>query len=148
MVGLSLLLFQKFQKPIYRTVFLCCSFQQSNGFQLLKSSSILEFFRQIWKLKTENNLILKRSSLETMLLFLHDGYISFYSLSFYISCSVLKRLFEISHSWGLLKVYSILQMVAHFLWPPDNTFCHSYCCEMPFLHLFFFLHTIKFIVKY
>lgn len=44
--------FQRFQKPIYQIMSMCCSFQQNNGFQLLKSSSILEFVGQIWKLET------------------------------------------------------------------------------------------------
>lgn len=103
------------QKPIYRTVFLYCSFQQRDGFQLLKSSNILEFVRHIWKLDTKNILVLKIPSLETMLPFLHDGYLSFYILSFDISCSLLKSLFEINHSRVLPKVCSILQMVAHSL---------------------------------
>lgn len=132
------------QTPIYRTVFLRCSFRQRDGFQLLKSSNILEFVRHIWKSDTKNTLILKISSLETVLPFLHDGYLPFYSLSFGISCSLLKSLFEISHSRGLPKVCSILQMVAHFLWPPDNAFCHSYCCEMPSLPFLFFSPCDKF----
>lgn len=133
------------QNPIYRTAFLCCSSWQRDGFQLLKSSYILEFVRHIWKSETKNILILKIPSLETVLPFLHDGYLSFYSLSFDISCSVLKSLFEISHSWGLPKVCSILQVVAHFLWPPDNAFYHSYHCEMPILPLLFFHHAITFV---
>lgn len=129
---------QEIQKPIYRPVFLCCSFRQRVGFQLLKSSNILEFVRHIWKLGTKNILILKISSLETVLPFLHDGYLSFYSLSFDISSSLLKSLFEISHSWSLPKVCSILQMVAYFLWPPDSAFCHSYSVKCLFSPFYFF----------
>lgn len=125
-------------------IFLRCSFRQRDGFQLLKSSNILEFVRHIWKLDTENILVRKISSLETVLPFLNDGCLPFYSLSFDISCSLQKSLFEISHSRGLPKVCSILQMVAHFLWPPDNAFFHSYYCEMLFLPLLFFSPCNKF----
>lgn len=113
--GSCCLLKVEVQKPIYRTVFLYCSFQQRDGFQLLKSSNILEFVRHIRKLDTKNILVLKIPSLETVLPFLHDGYLSFYILSFDISCSLLKSLFEINHSRVLPKVCSILQMVAHSL---------------------------------